>query len=906
MKIPVSRILLVAVAGAMLVPLAILVLASPPDPGALVGALAEMFSRDWAFPRHSAMALLTVATMWFAAAGLGHLAISRFAAGRLPGVWARWVLAPLIGWVVLGLATLATGLAGFFSFQGLGAVLLLASALAVRGWTAWWRETMSDVVTAIEALEANEDDDGPDPVETTASAARAAVRFEARAGRFHLNGWVLLAGIALYAIGIPYAITPAVESDELRYHLAAPEAWLETGRIAYLPNQAFSNFPFLVEMLYSMAMALQGTEAARLVHFTFLESAATLVGLLAFLLIRVAWSAAGGRAVARRNARTPLAGRARELAGVIAGIAAVAFAAIPTATVLACWGFNDLAMTAWFLAIAYLGALFLVSRDPPPAWIAGVMAGGCLGTKYSMAPLLLGVFALLALCRMLVRSSASDRAAADGRAFPLGRIRRSAWAYLAVAAWWATVAGGPWFAKSFLFTGNPVYPLAWSVFGGGDWSDECAKFYAAKAAEKGYGGRELADELRRDGGSPPAWLAGPAAPAIGLAISPLAVTFRPGAFEGHFLGPIPLMAMFFLAGGLLLGPARRLIRKGLLGDLLEGVVVDGVDAVDLADTPAETPTPPGSSTPSTPSTRSTPPLPSSLFPSSPSDARLAELASRRRALVFWIAGLIVGSWLFWFFTYQASRLLLPAFGVLLAAAAWGAWRLLSGDDSAFGRRLAAGVAAAGIAYSLIHVAVEVHASDRHGHAPRVAFGFESREDYLTRRVDYYDAARRLAELVGPGRGRALLLGEHRTLYFPQDVIASDWFDQPQPLDFLRRTWGDMDLIEALRANDVRYVLLNRGELSKYARRYFQPRFSVVEFMRFEYLTGFGSGDHDPALRPIWPETSESEAAPQGSPPVPPHRSLAGTPPPGGPRANLPPIVIFEIVAPERSSSRGHL
>jgi hypothetical protein len=65
-----------------------------------------------------------------------------------------------------------------------------------------------------------------------------------------------------------YALTPPIQSDGLRYHLGAPQEYLKHGKIAHLPLNAFSNFPFLPEMHFLLALAAGVPETAQLMHLT--------------------------------------------------------------------------------------------------------------------------------------------------------------------------------------------------------------------------------------------------------------------------------------------------------------------------------------------------------------------------------------------------------------------------------------------------------------------------------------------------------------------------------------------------------------------------------------------------------------------------------------------------------------
>lgn len=776
---------------------------SPPDLTGVLADLPDQFTGDWAFPWDAAIGLLAAVVMWFGATGVGHLIIYRGGATRcLPTLWGRWVFAPLVGWLILSLCILILGLAGFAVRWALGTLMTVFAVAAIRGWSFLAADLRAGMEMEFEEAEKDEVErlvleDDPGQIE-----ARPIL------GGFRFTGLAFFLVAGLYLLVVPYALTPATESDELRYHLAAPAAWLESGRIEYIPHQAFSNFPFMIEMLFMMALSLQGTEGARLVHLIFLESCGILVALLGFFLLRMS---------ARR-----MSAEASDAASHIAGLAGLSFVLIPCATILGAWAFIDIAVAAYFLAVVYLGALALAGPVRPPAWLMGIMIGGALGTKYTMAPLMLAMLALMLILGWWRggRNWRGDKRVDFKYVFSAGAVG------LAISA--------IWFIKNIVWTGNPFYPLAYGIFGGGEWSDWNAAFYAAKAGEKGLRAVEMYEMAGEKGWlfpilREPGW-----GKLIELFSSPITTSFFPDRFEGHFLGPIPLAAMALVASGVLTILFSR-----------------GTESIEPTSHVA---------------------------------------TSRARAVLgMWVAGVIGGSWLFWFLTYQSNRMLLPTLGVVISAGVWSYARLADPNGVLPAPRAIRAILLAGMLYAFLYTACALLGSQprevklgnrtwvigtsRFARPIPVAFGLEQPEDYLSRRLEYYDAAQTLGDLLGDDE-RALLIGEHRTMWFEGDVIASDWFDTPQPLARIQATQNNEELIESLRADKVRYVFFNREELKKYAQAYFIPRFKPEEFARFDALVGFSNGEPHARLKEVFKdprydiriyEITAPEVTPQSTP-----------------------------------------
>src|SRR5690606_33060114 len=56
---------------------------------------------------------------------------------------------------------------------------------------------------------------------------------------------------------------------------------------------------------------------------------------------------------------------------------------------------------------------------------------------------------------------------------------------------WIIAAGGFWYVKNAVQTHNPVYPFAYSIFGGEGWTQEMASAYEVDQHEFGYGRKPL-------------------------------------------------------------------------------------------------------------------------------------------------------------------------------------------------------------------------------------------------------------------------------------------------------------------------------------------------------------------------------------------------------------------------------
>jgi len=251
--------------------------------------------------------------------------------------------------------------------------------------------------------------------------------------------FLLLAFIPLVGVWTPP--TAGLEWDSLSYHLADPKMYLQAHRLYYLPWESHSNFAFTAEMWYLYGLMESGVPLAKLFHFT--------CGVGACLAVY----AFGARHLSPR-----------------VGLAA---AAILASTPLVLWeagtAYADLA-GAFFAALTLLAvANGMASRDERWLRLGAVLMGLTLSTKATA----LSALALLALALLFWQMRG------QGQAWPRALGKTAAWCALAL------VVGSPWYIKSTVYTGNPVYPFYYQIFGGRGFSADLARIYDVSNANFG-------------------------------------------------------------------------------------------------------------------------------------------------------------------------------------------------------------------------------------------------------------------------------------------------------------------------------------------------------------------------------------------------------------------------------------
>jgi hypothetical protein len=250
--------------------------------------------------------------------------------------------------------------------------------------------------------------------------------------------WMLAILPALVVAGL-LALTPAIDTDGLSYHLAVPKRWLQAESLVYLPTYPYSNTPMGIEMLFGIALACVGDIGTKVLHFV--------LGLGAAVGLCLAGARLGNRA-----------------AGVFA---AVVYLVIPPLGVALVLGWAYLEGIIALAVIASTLAWLVWYRERDAGWLraAALLAGISVSFKITVV-----LFALALAAVSLYVFWVEARARGDAPLRALGPV----WALVPLVL--APVL--PWFVRAALVTGNPFFPLFTSVFTARDYSPEIAGIFS--------------------------------------------------------------------------------------------------------------------------------------------------------------------------------------------------------------------------------------------------------------------------------------------------------------------------------------------------------------------------------------------------------------------------------------------
>ncbi|MBI2302629.1 MAG: hypothetical protein HYU66_27300 [Armatimonadetes bacterium] len=324
--------------------------------------------------------------------------------------------------------------------------------------------------------------------------------------------WADLAlGVVLLLVvgaGLVIAVAPPVAYDDLTYHLAAPKVYARTGTVCILPYDHHTSFAFTLEMLYTLALLVGDAPLAKLLH--------TVFWLLTLLAIDVL-------------GREHLGPRTGRLAVLFYALTPLCFS--PVGTAYNEFGFALYQLLAWLAFLEYVnhrvtavssgGATHSATpslprrgqgevqsasgstgphpspllgkergpdsaggdsgfapaaRQPQWRWVVGLTAGLTTGCKLTGGLL---VAFLVAAAVVLGRRD--------------GVVRKAVCSDALVMLLTAALVAAPWLVRTWMVTGNPVFPFGQHVFHSPLWSDDRAEGYTR--AQHDFGQR-LDERLR--------------------------------------------------------------------------------------------------------------------------------------------------------------------------------------------------------------------------------------------------------------------------------------------------------------------------------------------------------------------------------------------------------------------------
>ena len=251
------------------------------------------------------------------------------------------------------------------------------------------------------------------------------------------------------------SLQPPNDFDVKEYHLEGAKEFYLCGQVEMLPHNVYTSFPFLTEMLCLSGMVLKrdwftGAQVGQVVLATF----APLTALGLFVAAR------------------------RWLGTTAAWFAVLIHLTCPWTYRISIIAYAEGGLACFLFATFFAALRSMEATEPRTArrWtlLTGLLAGAAAGCKY---PAVLTVIIPLGVM-LLAGCVWHTRSVSPSPSPPLALILRHGLLFtLGVLSTF-----GPWLGKNLCETGNPVYPLLYSVFGGSDWDEASnAKWKAGHA-----------------------------------------------------------------------------------------------------------------------------------------------------------------------------------------------------------------------------------------------------------------------------------------------------------------------------------------------------------------------------------------------------------------------------------------
>lgn len=350
-----------------------------------------------------------------------------------------WVgLSMWIGRIAVSHVRNQFGVYGYLALCGLAGLSLLSTVTLLIGTMGWLSRTTMLIATTILCLIS---------LKLAGRPARVSLKLVAIAeyGSSQIGVWLWrLVPVGVVALGVVYVLgglMPPIEFDVLEYHLQGPKEFYQAGRISFVPHNVYLNMPLAAEMQSLAMMTMCGGDMGWWYGGLAGKSIIALISLLSACLV--------GSFIAQHFNRP-------------AGWAAAGLLlAAPGNIHVASCGLIDGVLGAYLLAsVICLNASLRSSKEQPsdfPRWsfLAMFFASSAAACKYTgLIMVVLPCLVCLALVLVRMRNKQVVLSTLVGSLVAL------------------SVTVGPWYVKNWVGTGNPVYPLANSVFGRGNLSDD--------------------------------------------------------------------------------------------------------------------------------------------------------------------------------------------------------------------------------------------------------------------------------------------------------------------------------------------------------------------------------------------------------------------------------------------------
>lgn len=267
---------------------------------------------------------------------------------------------------------------------------------------------------------------------------------------YNFMGMVML---TVMTVGLVFvficALTPSVSDDwdSLAYHLSAPKLFLQHGGFYYINYSSHTNFPMLQEILYVTPILFNIPVAGKLLHFFF--------GIMTMLLTGYIIS---GHFNKQKDRYSTVWGPFMVFS-------------MPIFLWLMTTAYIDITVAFYGLLALYFALEYSDRKDVKDLILLGFACGFAASCKMLGCQFIL-LFALWIILDNVIKNKS---------------VFKNVSKHILIFLFPSLLVCLPWYIKTLIFTGNPVYPFFYEIFGGRDWTQSLADFYAFNQAKFGVG-----------------------------------------------------------------------------------------------------------------------------------------------------------------------------------------------------------------------------------------------------------------------------------------------------------------------------------------------------------------------------------------------------------------------------------
>ena len=232
----------------------------------------------------------------------------------------------------------------------------------------------------------------------------------------------LIIFIVVNAIG---SLAPPLIVDDIKYHFAIPKRYIDLGSITYIPDFAWSNLPFTMEMLWTLSIGLDSAELAQLLNWT--------IGIFVIFWIK------------KISNQLKL-----EVENII--VAIILFYTMTPVSVISQSGMVELGATLFFISGFSLLIDEFNSNNKLKSFKLCILSSIMFGLFASTKIPYLGISSAISLFYFIYQVINKDE---DRKSIKKAII------FSCIAFFIPSI----WLIKSYIYTSNPVYPLLADYFG---------------------------------------------------------------------------------------------------------------------------------------------------------------------------------------------------------------------------------------------------------------------------------------------------------------------------------------------------------------------------------------------------------------------------------------------------------